>query len=653
MFKSLNFLNMDNYKIKYFLILILIFSSFFLAFNHHPPIIALWEGAEIYKDFLPTKNPALILSISEDPVTTGPFNTFGYASLMISRYLSDFFGHSLSIIRLPSIIYGLITLFLFYVIVDRWFGWKIALISIFLLSTNQYFLMFQHFLLPQMISLTTILLTIERFQNLLLKKNNFSIISFGFVCALTTLHYYTARFCMVAILLFYVVDFDKFSIWKYKTYTQITNIKRVQTIFLVFLSMVFFLTLFYPGNLFLLFNYDFIFPTVRVGEYSKEFLKSLYNIWHNLGYFFNYFVFNKSNFPSDIMVHTPYALESLIIIFLSIFGIIFSLLKKISYQIIFILYILFITLFLPLLSETNNSLAYESSVSLSVYRYLFSIPFICLISVLGLSYFYKKIKSKKYNVKLLFVFLIAVFFCFRTYGYFNEIKRFERHINSYNIDFSQPAISDGIVMPRHPTFEKLRELHYNQIYYYRLAEFVTEYLKINYSDSNKMKLLFIPEEFYTPFNYLFGSGNIPWKGHPYYFAMYLTFYLQENNINASYLVDKSDVKETFLRKVITVLDRYKNDENLNDHYPRNKTQERIVKVFVYFVSIIEKNKYGKIWINSIRNQTDSNINTKLIGNFFVNTTSNKKPTYLLVTNKEQLNLLKKNKYKLVLSLPIL
>jgi len=72
------------------------------------------------------------------------------------------------------------------------------------------------------------------------------------------------------------------------------------------------------------------------------------------------------------------------------------------------------------------------------------------------------------------------------------------------------------------------------------------------------------------------------------------------------------------------------------------------------VSIIEKNKYGKIWINSIRNQTDSNINTKLIGNFFVNTTSNKKPTYLLVTNKEQLDLLKKqNKYKLVLSLPIL
>ena len=150
------------------------------------------------------------------------------------------------------------------------------------------------------------------------------------------------------------------------------------------------------------------------------------------------------------------------------YTIIFSLLKKISYQIILILYILFITLFLPLLSEPDNSL--------SVHRYLFSIPFIYLISVLGLSYFYKKIKSKKYNVKLLFVFLIAVFFCFRTYGYFNEIKRFKRHINSYNIDFSQPAISDGIVMSGHPTFEKLRELHYNQIYYYRLAEFVTEYI---------------------------------------------------------------------------------------------------------------------------------------------------------------------------------
>ena len=99
------FLNIKRKKNKYFLLSLLILFSIFLAFNHYPPVISLFESVIIYKDFLPTSTPLLVLSISEDPSTTGPFNTFGYAFLMMSRYIADIFGHSLSNIRLPSVIF--------------------------------------------------------------------------------------------------------------------------------------------------------------------------------------------------------------------------------------------------------------------------------------------------------------------------------------------------------------------------------------------------------------------------------------------------------------------------------------------------------------------------------------------------------------------
>ena len=57
-----------------------------------------------------------------------------------------------------------------------------------------------------------------------------------------------------------------------------------------------------------------------------------------------------------------------------------------------------------------------------------------------------------------------------------------------------------------------------------------------------MNLLYIPAEIYTPFNHKFSGGNVPWKGHPYYFKMYLTFFLQEQGINVSYLVNLQESK---------------------------------------------------------------------------------------------------------------
>jgi hypothetical protein len=175
-------------------------------------------------------------------------------------------------------------------------------------------------------------------------------------------------------------------------------------------------------------------------------------------------------------------------------------------------------------------------------------------------------------------------------------------------------------------------------------------------------LLYIPEEIYAPFiSTIAGLPGGGIKGYPYYFPMHLTFYLQEEGLNVSYLVKKEDIKETFLKKALKVVERYNLGKNIDPggtlsggHYPRNKTQEEIVKMFVVIIDWIESYKMGKKWLNSIREQTSYYSNISPIGDYFINITSNKIPDYLIITSKEELDYVqKKTDYALVLSLPLL
>ena len=659
MFKYLESLEINEVFTKYILLSILVLLCLFLAFNHHPPILSNFEIVEIYDIFLPTKKPPLIFAVSEDPVTNSTQGTFDYAALVVSRYVSDYIGHSVSNVKLPSVIYSLIALFLFYTITNRLFDWKIALISTLLLSTNQYFLMFQHFLMVHMVTLTTILFCIERFQNLNTKKNRFAIVSFGFACALTTLQYWMGRWCMMSILFFYLLDFEKFSIFKYRSYLHFTNWQRIKTILLVFLCMIAILTIVYPANILTLFNSDFIYPSSRVGEFSNEISRSFYNVWINLLLFFKYFIFDRSNYPSHIMLYATYPAENIIIFFLSILGIIISLIRKISYSILFVLFIFFITFFPQLLSETFVSAETgDISSTINSGRVLFFIPFACIMAVLGIRYIYTYFASNSYLAKPVFIFLIGLFFCFRLYGYFAEINRFNNEIvNPYKIDFTQPAPVDNLIIPSGTRFNiPIRDLLYNQVYYYQIAQFILNHLEKTTSTSNSTKLLYVPAEIYTPSKYKMLID----KGYPYYFPMFLTFYLQEQGINVSYLVKKKDIKERFLKKVIEVLDRYKQGKNLSPdntlpavYYPRTKIQEKSVKMFINIINWIESFKKGKKWLDSIREQTNQSPNMFSIGDYFVNVTSNKPPDYLIITNLEEFNQIKdQSNYKLVLSMPI-
>lgn len=676
----INFFLEKRKKNKYFFLSLLILFSFFLAFNHYPPVMSLFESVIIYRDFFPTNNPLLVLSISEDPSTTGPFNTFGYAFLMVSRYIADVLGHTLLNIRLPSILFGLISLFLFYIIINRRFGWRIAAISTLLLATNQYFITFQHFLLVQMVSMASILFCIERFQNLIIKESKFAIISFGFACALATLHYWTGRWCVICLLLFYLIDFKRFSIWDYKSYLNITNIKKIKIFLFVFLNIVIILTLFYPGNIFLLFSPEFIYPSFRSENYSHTAYAFYENtnyfsmMWNNLIYYFKYFIFDRSNSPTDLLlIQIPYPVEYLVVIFFSLVGIISSVKKKFNYSSFFFLYIFLVTFFPALLSSSVNPTdladyfeksgrsanATEAMTTLGAHRVFFHIPFLCLMSVLGGEYIYKYLKNKNFSINQYIALILIIFFTFRIYAYFDEIKRFNNEINSYKFDFSEPARSDALTIPEFPDFKEKKEKHYNQIYFYSLAKFISKKIKNLPIEKSSKKILYIPAEIFTPYYYYHGDMG-PNKGSKYYFPMYLTFYLQENGINVSYLVKNEDTKQHFLKKAVSVVDRYKKNKDIfsvnpssDDHYyPKNDGQEKIVKLFVIIFDTLESFDLGKSWLDSIR-RAENYPASPQIGSYHINKTSRKSPDFIIITNNEELIQTKeKSNYPVVLSLPL-
>ena len=655
-------------KNKFFLLSLLILFSIFLAFSNYPPVMSLFEGVIVYKSFLPTNNPLLILSISEDPSTTGPFNTFGYAFLVVSRYIADIIGHSILNIRMPSIIFGLLSLWLFYLIINRWYDWKIASVTTFILATNQYFIVYQHLLLAQMVTLASILFCIERFQNLIDKETKLSMVTFALACAFATIHYYMGRFVVISLLFFYLINLKEFSILNFKTYNKITNFKKIKITFLIFIYMTIILIFFYPGNIFLLHTGDFLYAKTNY----------INVIWNNIIYYFKYYILDRSNSSIDLVVNeVPYQIDYFFLIILSFIGIIFSLFGKIKYSNLFFIYMLAVSFF-PMLLSTNvnpedlrihfdqigRAANYnEASSILTPVRVFFSIPFICIMSVLGAKHIYIFIKGKKFPVKYLVTLSLFIFVSFRIYGYFNEVKRFDNKLNSFKFDFSQPAKSEGLKLPIFPDFNEKKEKHYNQIYFYKLSEFISNKIKNNPVENNSINLLYIPSDFYTPYHYYHGD-MAPNKGSKYYFPMYLTFYLQDQGVNVSYLVKNKDVKGHFLKKAVNIIDRYKKNrafysvnpllkklplerqQALDDHlYPKNIEQERVVKLFSKIFDLLNKFDFTKNWLNSIRNSKGFS-SSSIIGDYHINKTSGKNPSFLIITNEEELIQIKeKTNYK--------
>ena len=148
-----------------------------------------------------------------------------------------------------------------------------------------------------------------------------------------------------------------------------------------------------------------------------------------------------------------------------------------------------------------------------------------------------------------FLLLVIVLLFSRAFLYFIDINRFQNFIKSYEFEFNKPAIEkewDGSQAKKDLLFKQKVELHLNQVYYHNLARFIVEKIRSDRTPFEGVKGIYIPSNFYTPDYIRYSGGSTPWKGHAYYFPMYLTFYLQEMGLNVSCFVKKEDYQKRFI-----------------------------------------------------------------------------------------------------------
>ena len=136
---------------------------------------------------------------------------------------------------------------------------------------------------------------------------------------------------------------------------------------------------------------------------------------------------------------------------------------------------------------------------------------------------------------------------------------------------------------------------------------------------------------YTPSNYVTGGGSVPFKGDPYYFPMFLTFYLQELGTGVSYLVKTDEIKESFFKKTIEVIDRYEKNKHLSNEtlfstklYPRNEKQIMILKIANKIVRTLDNFKLGQSLLTFMRNDSINYDNQYFVNGYIINKTSHKK-----------------------------
>ena len=81
-------------------------------------ILGMWEGSVIYNIFNPARIPNLLPVIQKGADSVG-FHGMQYNLLAVTRIIADYFGHSISVLKILPFIYGFITLILLYIIVQK------------------------------------------------------------------------------------------------------------------------------------------------------------------------------------------------------------------------------------------------------------------------------------------------------------------------------------------------------------------------------------------------------------------------------------------------------------------------------------------------------------------------------------------------------
>ena len=168
-------------------------------------------------------------------------------------------------------------------------------------------------------------------------------------------------------------------------------------------------------------------------------------------------------------------------------------------------------------------------------------------------------------------------------------------------------------------------LSISSIYFGRNKEFCDKREKIFYVEAER----FLPDHYRYD---RYGGGDISYKGHPYYFPMYLTFYLKGQGIESSYLVKKDDVPDSYSQRVY---------RKSNKHMQGSK-----------LVQLLQKQIWVKSMTEYLKNKKVSFEDHQQLGDYIVHDVGVRQPEFILLTDQQQVQTIRGIKSQpLVLKLP--
>lgn len=531
---------MENYY-KITILIILILFAFMIP---SVPVMGDWESLYFFHNFAPL-NYFIDFKISPRANIGNP----GYSFQEISRYLIETFQLNLNInsYRIPSKIYGIITLFLFFIISKRFVGNIPSLISTLLLATNINFIIFQNSMTIVIASALGMLFLIER----LLKidsdyKNLFTWFSLALPLVFISFNYGLVRIYATLILFFWFIKFYTIKQHMFNKLPKIEIVKKfVVTLILVFIILI----VLNKDN----FHSLISAPTFIVPFNSETFLMSKIKTDEQVLSLFNTLTINtKILFYSVLGLPGKYSdsisvnqiigyrhpIISTLISLLFFYGFIkciINVIKKFdnSYKYIFLLIFLIICFF-PILTSTifvDNEIY---SITLSNYRIFFLIFPIYLIVAISINEIIKKF-DKNYKVKYSFFFIFTLLIFNNILTIKNSIQDFKDKILSAEkkFDILSPN-SFWINNTNYTHINKNFTHHYDhQIQYIKIAKLIEKRINQNNLDQNLIikidKNIFEINEIKN-FHYLNGYD---------FNTFYLSFFMNNTGLNTAWIQNMS------------------------------------------------------------------------------------------------------------------
>ena len=527
---------MTYLKLQKFSFILLISSIYFIVYYLYSgtPLMGIWESLNYYNIFSPNQK---YFNLEYSPRSN--LGDVGHGLIEICRYIIEFLNLDLNIsnFRIPSLIYGYLTVIFFFIICNRYFSIYASLVTSILLVINP---LFNHFISSMTIlmpSFFAFIFLIERLQSIKIHGINKTSYLLIIPFYILFMHYGATKIIGLALLLFFLIQ--KFFIYNShnKIYIYYNFLKFLLITFLItiiLLSISSFknlLVIFHPLNLF------FGTGELALLESSDNSTTFIDNLKVNLIIIFESFInFNLFNFVSNNVnyVSADFRFEFInkILFIILIFGIILLIIKflktkkkflSIYFDIIFIFLICVIPQFISIVYEYDN-LDKPLIATLSTQRLFIIVLPIYLIICLFFDEIFSSTKRIVLKILLiLFLIIYNIVYLNSNYSKFiNSINDIPLNIsiNQSNINWSKEII--GAKDRRH-----FQHLQLHNKYYHISKKICNDYSSHTMNNIYKIDL----NHFNNNFNF---PEALPYLTGFNFHVVFLSLYLSTCGISNSW-----------------------------------------------------------------------------------------------------------------------